>query len=204
LARKRGNRPTYARVLIVCEGEKTEPLYFEEIRQRNRVPSAHVTVLPSDYGTQPLQVVNYAVDTFNKTKAFEHVFAVFDRDAHATYFNALARAAALDGTLKNDEKKAVTFAAVPSVPCFELWLLLHFADIRAYFERWAIIERLQGHLPAYAKGAENMYGATEAALADAIRRAVWLQGHSNPHAGDEAYTNVDTVVTLLRSIRVER
>jgi hypothetical protein len=67
-----------------------------------------------------------------------------------------------------------------------------------------VIARLRGHLPAYAKGAENMYAATEAVLADATQRAVWLQGHCNPHAGNEAYTNVDAVVTLLRSIGVVR
>jgi transketolase len=30
---------------------------------------------------------------------------------------------------------------VVSVPCFELWLLLHYADIRAYFERGDITQR---------------------------------------------------------------
>jgi hypothetical protein len=32
LGRKRARRPTFDRILIVTEGEKTEPNYFEEIR----------------------------------------------------------------------------------------------------------------------------------------------------------------------------
>ena len=130
MARKRGKRPPYDRVLIVCEGEKTEPLYLSDIRIQNRVPSAHIRVLHSKYGTQPRQVVDFAEDTFSETKEYDRVFAVFDRDKHQTYHDALTRAAALNGKLKNDERKLVPFVAVPSVPCFEFWLLLHFADVQ--------------------------------------------------------------------------
>jgi hypothetical protein len=51
LRRKSGKRPPYDRVLIVCEGEKTEPQYFEEIRKINRVPAVHVRV-----GAVPMMV----------------------------------------------------------------------------------------------------------------------------------------------------
>src|SRR5208282_19663 len=116
LGRKQGKRPPYDRVLIVTEGGKTEPLYFGDIRQQNRVPSAHITIMPSALGTEPLQVVDFAWQAFLQDKAYERVFAVFDRDQHPTYNNALARAAALDQSAKNDERKPVRFLAVPSVP----------------------------------------------------------------------------------------
>jgi len=96
LARKKGARPPYDRILIICEGKKTEPQYLEEIRRRNRVPTAHVQVLHSQYGTQPRQIVDFAVAKFNKSKEYDSVYAVFDRDDHATYHDALARAAQLD------------------------------------------------------------------------------------------------------------
>ncbi len=38
LKRKTPNRPPYDRILIVCEGAKTEVNYFEEIRQEARLP----------------------------------------------------------------------------------------------------------------------------------------------------------------------
>jgi hypothetical protein len=45
---------------MVCEGEKTEPNYLEEIRHSKRIPSAHWTILPSELGTGPEKVVEYA------------------------------------------------------------------------------------------------------------------------------------------------
>jgi len=83
--------------------------------------------------TQPRQIVDDAEALFNESREYEHVYAVFDRDDHATYHNALTRAEQLDNTLRNDEKKLVRFFAVPSVPCFELWLLLHFENVLAFF-----------------------------------------------------------------------
>ena len=53
IERKMGRRKEYDRLLIVCEGEETEPNYFNEIRQRYRLSSANVLAIPSEYGTQP-------------------------------------------------------------------------------------------------------------------------------------------------------
>jgi hypothetical protein len=96
LARKKGKRPSYPRVLIVCEGTKTEPSYFEDIRKQNRVPTAHIHVVPAD-GTQPMQVVDFAKEKFLETREYDLIYAVFDRDDHATYADAINRAATLDG-----------------------------------------------------------------------------------------------------------
>ena len=43
-ARKKGKIKPYDRVLIVCEGEKTEPIYFEEIRVTLELDSANIKV----------------------------------------------------------------------------------------------------------------------------------------------------------------
>lgn len=202
LKRKKGKRLPFPRVLIVCEGEKTEPLYFDDIRKQNRVPTAHIRVTNAD-GTQPRQVVDFAEATFRKTKEYDWVFAVFDRDDHVTYLDALNRAVALDNVLKNDDGKKVRFVAVPSVPCFELWLLLHFADIQAFFHRAEIINRLGGHIAGYEKGTDGTYAATEAALALAIERAQRLQVRFDPRTGVDPVTRAHEVVQLLRSIRPE-
>ena len=60
LKRRKEWHAPYQRVLIVCEGEKTEPLYLGEIRQEHKLASANVQVWPSALGTEPLQVVEYA------------------------------------------------------------------------------------------------------------------------------------------------
>jgi hypothetical protein len=168
LNRKRKSRAPYNRILIVTEGKKTEPNYFNEIIARYRLHTANIEVQPSQYGTSPLQVVEYARDLFQDgdthknvgAKTFEQVYAVFDRDDHKTYFGALDLAAQLNGKLRNDEKKPVIFQAVPSVPCFELWLLLHFEEISAPIHRDEALKRLKKHIPNYEKGGEGHFDAT--------------------------------------------
>ncbi len=200
LARKRGNRPPYDRILIVTEGRKTEPLYFDDIRQQNRVPTAHIMIIPGD-GTEPLEIVDTAWSRFLEEKAFEWVFAVFDRDRHRTYHAALERAAALDRSVVNDEGRSVRFVAVPSVPCFELWLLLHFQEVHSFWDHREVIRFLRQHLRGYEKGAEGIYAQTEPSLQQALQRAQRLKARFTPDSGTDPYTGVDDVVTRLRSIR---
>nr|MBP6394793.1 RloB domain-containing protein [Giesbergeria sp.] len=160
LERKLGRRASHDRLLIVSEGSKTEPNYFREIRTAYRLHTANVEVQPSEMGTSPLQVVQYAKELFEKgdrhrqiqPRAFEQVYAVFDRDDHATYFQALELAKSLDGKLRNDIKQPMRFQAIASVPSFELWLLLHYEDIRAPIHRVELMQRLKQHLPHYEKG----------------------------------------------------
>jgi hypothetical protein len=203
LRRKRGQRPPYDRVLIVCEGKKTEPQYLEEIRKINRVPPVHVRVVHAGR-TQPRQIVDDAEALFNESREYEHVYAVFDRDDHATYHNALTRAEQLDNTLRNDEKNLVRFFAVPSVPCFELWLLLHFENVLAFFSRNEILAKLRAYLPGYDKGMAGTYAATEDHLAVASQRAARLREDHSPHTGTDPYTDVDMLVAKLRTIVVKR
>jgi hypothetical protein len=90
---------------------------------------------------------------------------------------------------------------VPSVPCFELWLLLHFADIQAYFPAGEIIQKLVNYIANYGKGATGIYARTEPLLSVAIARAIRLKNMFQPATGTDPYTDVDTVVTLLQGIR---
>ena len=61
LERKQARRASHDRILIVSEGSKTEPLYFSEIRTAYRLHTANVEVRPSELGTAPIQVVQYAL-----------------------------------------------------------------------------------------------------------------------------------------------
>ena len=201
LKRKKGTRPPYERILIVSEGSKTEPLYFDDIRIQNSIPSAHITVMPSHLGTEPRQVVDFAEQKFLQTREYDRVYAVFDRDDHRTYNDALVRAEGLNGKHKNSEGKKVPFFAVPSVPCFELWLLLHFEDVQAFWHRDDIVERLKGHIAGYEKAATEIYNRTESNLEIAIQRAERLRSRFTPASGVDPYTGVDELVSLLRSIR---
>lgn len=212
LERKRARRASYDRILIVSEGSKTEPNYFGEIRQAYRLHTANVEVRPSELGTAPIQVVQYAKELFEsgdrhkniQPKAFEQVYAVFDRDDHASYFDALTMAEAINGKLKNDNKQAVRFQAIASVPSFELWLLLHFEDIQAPIYRDDVMRRLKTHIPGYEKGATRAFSITRECISVAMQRAEALAAKFNARSEPEPFTAIGELVGLLMQLRAEK
>lgn len=210
LLRRKAQRQPAERLLIVCEGSKTEPLYLGEIRQQLRLPSANVQVQPAAYGTEPLRIVEYAERLFTEgqralgihARTFDRVVVVFDRDEHHTYHAALQRVAALNGRLENDERVKVPFEAVVSVPCFELWLLLHFEDVFAPLHRDEAIVRLRGYLAGYAKGRGSNWAVTRERLDVATARAEALlaAGHA-AEDGTQPYTNMHELVRRLLHLK---
>ncbi|WP_294534726.1 RloB family protein [uncultured Rhodoblastus sp.] len=200
MARKKAIKPTYPRMLIVCEGSKTEPGYFDEIRVSERVTAAHVKVVPSQLGTEPIQVVEYAEQVFRGNNAFDCVFAVFDRDAHLSYNNALAKLQKIDRRYKNDDGKKVPFIAVTSVPCFELWVVLHFRQITHRLTRHDALEQACRFVPGYAKGMTDLYARTKSALPLAETHALQLGQMHNPHGGQDPYTNVTEIMKVFSEI----
>jgi hypothetical protein len=209
LERKQGKRESYDRILIVSEGSKTEPLYFSEIRSAYRLRTANVQVHPSDLGTEPSQVVMHAKHLFEigdankriRPRAFEKVFAVFDRDEHRTYFDALIQAKSLDKKLRNDVNQLVEFRAIASIPSFELWLLLHFEDIQHPLHRDEVMRRLKVYIPGYDKGAGGSYALTQHLVEVASERALALAERSNAFIDSEPYTDLYQLVSLLDSLR---
>jgi hypothetical protein len=142
---------------------------LRRIPLKSRLASIAATRPHSAAGTAPIRIIEFAIEEFGKARAYERVYAVFDRDDHASYANAIHKADATN--LRNDENKTVTFEAAVSVPCFELWFLLHFVEIRAYDHRDVISNRLRGFVPDYGKGRRGMYALTKANLQQAIQRA---------------------------------
>jgi len=199
IERRAARRTAYDRILIVTEGEKTEVNYFKEIKQYFRLPSASVHVCPAD-GTNPLQVVNYASALCQRTGQWERVFCVVDRDEHAHYDAALRRAVELDGRHRNDEKQPIEFKAIPSNPCFELWLLLHFQRSEAPIRGHEVVRRLTGHINGYQKGRYGMFAATQGALDGAYANAQRLRARLE-RPGDNPSTDVDGLVRLLCTLR---
>ncbi|MFZ5697253.1 MAG: RloB family protein [Pseudomonadota bacterium] len=210
LARKQTSRAEYDRILIVSEGRKTEPLYFGDICAHYRLHSANVQVRPSEFGTAPIQVVQYAQQLLKKGDnhkgirplAFERVYVVFDRDDHESYFEALKLSESLDKKIRNDDKKPVRFIAIASVPSFELWLLLHFEDVLAPLHRDDVMRRLKTHIPGYGKGVDGIFALTRGQLASAMRRADALRAKKfDAYTAPEPFTGVADLVQVLTSLR---
>ena len=174
----------------------------------HKLHTANVQVRPSELGTEPTQVVQYARDLFEHgdvhkrigKRSFEQVFAVFDRDDHKSYFDALKLAASLDKKLRNDNNQPVVFRAIASVPCFELWLLLHYEDILHPLHRDEVMLRLKKYIPSYEKGMDKIFLNTQDKLDIAIKRARKLE-HNTALDGREPFTDIVQLVDLLNSLR---
>lgn len=82
-----GCRQPYDRVLIVCEGSKTECYYFEALRDSLSLHPANIIISLSQ-GTDPLSIVNFSLE---KLHDFDRVYCVFDKDAHSNYDEALRK-----------------------------------------------------------------------------------------------------------------
>lgn len=98
-------------ILIVCEGEKTEPTYFKQIKMRG------VAIEAIGVGYNTVSLVRKA-EELATGKSYDEVWCVFDKDDYAPQdFNEAIRLA---------EKKHMH--AAYSNQAFEFWLLLHFND----------------------------------------------------------------------------
>lgn len=200
LERKRKNIANYDRVLVVCEGKKTEPQYFEEIRQHHRLQTSNVKIMPSSYGTTPQQVIDFARDEIKKIPSWEQVFCVFDRDDHPNFLNALKSAISLNNKFKNELGEPIGFSAIPSNPCFELWLLLHFIPITTEIQRDKVLSHLKHstRLPNYKKGKNGVFQSTKERLSAAFKNSDKLTKDSS--ISDNPYTAVGDLVKYLMKL----
>jgi len=154
--RRPAERELLAKVLIGCEGAKTEPTYFEEIRQHLRRSRSHF-VLVDTRGSDPKTVVERVIACVQEHKsrrawhAGDTAWAVFDGEEHW----------GTDGQ-KQNWNTAVQLAHAKGIqlavsnPSFELWYLLHFRQQRAALHRDAVMVALkkEGHIANYHKSLE--------------------------------------------------
>jgi hypothetical protein len=205
LARKKPKRETYDRILIVSEGEKTEVLYFEEIRKFYKLATTHVKVCRSEYGTTPLQVVEFALDLCKRTFEWEKVFCVIDRDDHPGYEDALNKAKAHDKKLRNELKQPIEIRAIPSNPSFELWLVLHFEPMERNIHRDEVLRLLRDRfIPGYEKGRTGVFETTRARLETAYTNAARIKARQERQdlpGMDNPSTCVDELVRVLCELR---
>lgn len=209
LARSYGQRKSCDRILIVTEGTKTEPNYFNDMRKDYKLPTTNVCICHSSSGTAPRNVIEYAEQLFLKgnqhkglaARAFEQVYAVFDRDNHDTYAEAIEKAKNLDKKHSNDIKQQVKFAAIPSNPCFELWLLIHFVDISALLTSSEVMKQVKKHIPEYDKSGEGIFQLIAPHLDQACKRADRLIQSNSVDNDQYPYTYVHNLVKLLIELK---
>jgi len=114
-------RPT---ILIVCEGENTEPSYFKQFR----LSTATIKAIGEGYNT--VSLVNRA-SQLAQQKKYDQVWCVFDKDDFSD--NEFNNAILIAETSK--------FGVAYSNQAFEYWIILHFEDHqggglhRRYYEK---------------------------------------------------------------------
>lgn len=98
-------------ILIVCEGENTEPSYFKQFRLSS------ATIKPVGEGFNTISLVNRAIQIANQG-SYEQVWCVFDKDdfPDVDFNNAISIA------------EANNFGVAYSNQAFEYWIILHFDD----------------------------------------------------------------------------
>lgn len=105
-----------AKFLIICEGENTEPSYFNQFK----LTYADIESIGEGYNT--ISLVNRAIEIVKtkkqRGKKYNQVWCVFDKDDFLDYnFNEAIRKAEV-----NNMKVAFSNQA------FEYWIILHFQD----------------------------------------------------------------------------
>lgn len=119
-----GTRNKLVYFLIVCEGEKTEPNYFEALEKK--LPRGTVELKIAGTGLNTLGLVNYAIKQRDDAlRKYDRVWAVFDKDDFPArnFNNAIKKA------VSNNINCAWTNQA------FELWFLLHFQYVNSGMNR---------------------------------------------------------------------
>ncbi|MEH1863972.1 MAG: RloB family protein [Nostoc sp.] len=188
LNRRPPSRNIAQKILIACEGSKTEPIYFNSIRNELRSSTLDIIVLPHQNKTDPRSIIERLIEERQQRKdnqqwsTEDEAWAVFDGDEH------------IEKSLENWQS-AINRATSQKInlaitnPCFELWYLIHFQDHFAQINRDRLVNLLGKHIPNYDKSMclypKPLKSLTEQAIQRAEKMAKEIERnelseHSNP------------------------
>jgi RloB-like protein len=152
------------RVLILCEGEKTEPQYFQAILDEFKLTNAVIIQGASGDPTNLLKIAK------SQKSKYEIIWCVFDRDSFPPDD--------FDNTVNACLQNAI-FRGAWSNESFELWYVLHFqylntapqgsaGNVRSYY-----VERLKAKdcLGSYKKNSKDIWEIIKHKLPDAVRNS---------------------------------
>jgi RloB-like protein len=164
LKRKIETRTVLNNFLLVCEGSKTEPNYFEKFR----VPK---TVIRGT-GKNTLSLVKYTISEVEKESksgiSYDQVWCIFDRDSFPI--------AQVNAAFELAQRHNIRIAY--SNESFELWYCLHFHLLATGIGRNDYIKKLNSSLNTpYDKASDEMYAILLPHQSKAIKHALHLHKH---------------------------
>ncbi|MDG6777692.1 RloB family protein [Thiomicrorhabdus sp. zzn3] len=203
LHRRTSKRSPYDKVLIVCEGEKTEPYYFQELIDHYQINTANV-VVDSKSGSSPDRVLKRAEDLYKESVKtgdnYDKVFCVFDKDSHK-HFISTKKAIEI-------KKPKGVFVSITSVPCFEYWVLLHYKYSDAPFVRGGsksicdnVAKEVKIFDKDYKKGARGLFFKLEKNLSIAKKHADMSLKAALSTGTDNPTTNIHELVDYLQNLK---
>jgi hypothetical protein len=143
--RKENTRSKIVRFLIVCEGERTEPNYFQSL-VRNRYSEVREEKIVGEGRATCALVKRAAIikEELERSRQlpFDRVWVVFDKDDFNDFNEAIQLA------------KSYGFECAWTNEAFELWYFLHFQYLDAAVSRHDYIIKLQEEVRKH-RGYEN-------------------------------------------------
>ncbi|MGY2137761.1 RloB family protein [Pseudomonas reactans] len=188
--RKVNTKATKKKILIVCEGERTEPSYFKSFRVLKQCE-----IVGS--GSNTISVVNHALKLMSKDDFLE-TWCVFDRDSFP----------------KRNVKRALQLADQNNIKVafsnesFELWYVLHFEYLDTKITRTAYCNKLSELTgKKYKKNDSGFYKTLLERQKTAVTRAKTLESRIIPVGGctvdSYPYTTVYKLVERLNKIALK-
>ncbi len=183
MERRVDTQPIHQRFLIICEGEKTEPNYFECFRAQGLVVDVE------GLGMNTVSLVRKAIE-LRELDDYNQTWCVFDKDDFPDKnFNdaiVLARRNGIRVAYSNQS--------------FELWYLLHFDYMHSAVTREDYIRILDEKLNRkYEKNSTTIYDDLRERQVTAIKNAKTLLNEYHPPrpAKDDPSTTVHLLVEQL-------
>lgn len=132
--RKENVREAIVRFLIVCEGTKTEPLYFQSLIDNNFSSVREVEI--EGEGKATVKLVDETLEIKKRLEcknamSFDRVWIVFDKDDFDDFNEAIKKA------------KQLGFQSAWTNESFELWYCLHFEYLNTGISRSDYIRKLE-------------------------------------------------------------
>ena len=196
LKRREAFREPRKSILIVCEGSKTEPLYFNLLQKKLRLKMADVEIAHKD--PAPITVINHAIKLRNKRKdsandesnltkvKYDEVYCVMDIDKHESLTKAINKA--------KDHKLKI----ILSNPCFEYWYILHFIKTSSPFHSSRnVISEVKKYHTKYSKGDVTIFDVIFNKTSKAIKRSKEVIREQHNNAVDLQNCNPSTNVHLI-------
>lgn len=153
--RKENSRSKIVRFLIVCEGERTEPNYFQALVKDRYSEVRDEKILGEGRSTCALVRRTLQVKEELERKrqlSFDRIWVVFDKDDFNDFYEAI------------DLAKEYSFNCAWSNEAFELWYFLHFQYLDAGISRHDYIVKLQNEIRKHAGYEEYKYKKNDALI----------------------------------------